>query len=90
MRGWAGNDALVGGAGNDTFVFESGDGSDTIEDFDPAEDRIDLRSFDLSGIDDSSLTITTGSVHTQITVGDDVSITLEGFTGTLVADDFIF
>ena len=89
LVGGFGDDTLFGGGGNDIFVFESGDGADAIEDFDPAADRIDLQSFDLSGIGDSGLTITTGSADTQITVGD-VSITLAGVTGDLVADDFIF
>lgn len=43
LDGGAGNDMLRGGAGADLFIFN--DGVDTIRNFDPAQDRIDLRSF---------------------------------------------
>ena len=41
------DDTLSGGAKSDQFVFQPEDGSssDTIQDFNPAEDRIDLRAF---------------------------------------------
>ena len=38
----AGNDTLTGGAGADTFVFSRDGEADTISDFDPLNDRIDL------------------------------------------------
>lgn len=37
-----GSDTLTGGAGADIFVFESDGQSDTVTDFNPAEDRFDL------------------------------------------------
>ena len=86
LVGGPGDDTLTGGDGEDEFVFEPGGGSDTITDFDPAEEEIVLFNFGLS-FDD--LIITTGTSDTLIEVGD-VSITLEGFMGTLVADDFYF
>lgn len=43
ITGLAGADRLTGGAGRDTFVYTSlRDGSDTITDFTPGTDRIDL------------------------------------------------
>ncbi|MBR1237406.1 VCBS domain-containing protein [Bradyrhizobium sp. AUGA SZCCT0182] len=38
-------DTLTGGAGADQFVFRVGDGNDTITDFKPGQDHIDLRAF---------------------------------------------
>lgn len=43
LNGGTGNDMLLGGAGADRFVFNSG--TDTIRDFNRAQDVIDLRSF---------------------------------------------
>ncbi|MGV6847913.1 MAG: M10 family metallopeptidase C-terminal domain-containing protein [Marinibacterium sp.] len=40
LEGGAGNDRLEGGGGADTFVFERG--HDTLVDFDPGKDRIEL------------------------------------------------
>ncbi len=40
-------DTLTGGAGADQFVFASHTGNDTITDFIPGQDRIDLHDFDL-------------------------------------------
>jgi Ca2+-binding RTX toxin-like protein len=48
LVGGAGNDLLTGGSGADTFVFSGSINSDTITDFNVAEDKLDLRSF---GID---------------------------------------
>jgi Ca2+-binding RTX toxin-like protein len=52
ITGRAGDDWMAGGGGRDTFVFNAGDGRDVIADFETsgaAVDRIDLRSFGLSG-----------------------------------------
>jgi serralysin len=46
----AGSDELEGGAGRDRFVMKSGGGLDTILDFTPGEDVLDLRSFDLTSL----------------------------------------
>ena len=90
LYGQAGDDTLTGGAGDDTFHFQSGYGSDKITDFTVDEDQIDLSAFLLSGINDSKLSITYGSNDTVITVDNNVTITLEGMTSTLDANDFIF
>jgi Domain of unknown function (DUF4347)/Bacterial Ig-like domain/RTX calcium-binding nonapeptide repeat (4 copies) len=45
LVGGMGNDMLTGGSGKDTFTFNSlNEGVDTIRDFSPTEDLIDLRS----------------------------------------------
>ena len=42
VSGTAGNNVLIGGGGADTFVYSVGGGIDTILDFAPAEDKIQL------------------------------------------------
>ena len=96
-----GDDTLTGGAGADTFAFLPGHGSDTITDFDTANDQIDLSQF--------TMVITWAQLSTKITTVTDPNdvnvvtgvqidlsdfgggtITLEGVTatGTLTAEMF--
>jgi Ca2+-binding RTX toxin-like protein len=42
LQDGAGTDTLTGGAGADIFVFASDGQTDTVTDFDPSEDRLDL------------------------------------------------
>ena len=42
LEGGGGEDRLIGGAGSDTFVFSTDEGIDTIEDFEPGIDNIQL------------------------------------------------
>ena len=90
LHGGEGNDALTGGNGSDTFIFGYDGGSDIIKDFSTTDDRIDLAHFNLTGINDSNLDISKSGSDTVITVDNDVAITLEGVTTTLVGNDFIF
>jgi Ca2+-binding RTX toxin-like protein len=46
LEGGTGNDELAGGGGSDTFEFDPGDGRDTIVDWTPGTDLIDLVDFD--------------------------------------------
>ena len=91
FTGNGGDDTLTGGGQVDHFVFTPGGGNDVITDFTQGEDVINLEAFNLSdGIND--LSITTGTSDTVISVSD-ITITLEGFTGTLVdgfSGDFAF
>ena len=91
LTGGPDNDILEGGANDDIFVFNSGDGSDTIFDFNTADDQIDLRSFDLTGFNDPKLSITSSGTDTVITVDNDVTIMLGNVTTAQVdADNFLF
>lgn len=92
------NDVLTGGAGADQFVFapEQTPSADTITDFAPGQDRIDLRLFsDVIGPDFNGWLSThaaqssTNPADTLISLGDD-TITLKDVTVTsLHAGDFI-
>jgi Ca2+-binding RTX toxin-like protein len=57
LTGGAGSDTLTGGSGNDIFVFNSLSGSDTISDWNTANDTLQFSSavFDASGV--SNVTI---------------------------------
>ena len=67
LVGGEGDDELTGGSGADTFYFWEDHGTDTIKDFNTAEDKIHLRCFDK--------TITWDQVSTKITtVTDENSI----------------
>ncbi|SLN15220.1 Poly(beta-D-mannuronate) C5 epimerase 5 [Aquimixticola soesokkakensis] len=47
----AGQDQLRGGAGSDLFVMARDDKGDTILDFDPAQDQIDLSAYGIHAVD---------------------------------------
>lgn len=87
LDGGAGTDRLRGDSGNDLFVFRQGHGRDTIMDFAPGEDRIQLRgtlrsfeSLDLREVNGGTLIDTGGG-----------QIYLETVTRSMLdADDFLF
>lgn len=72
LVGGAGSDTLYGGSSADTFVFRSGAGSDTIADFEPGVDVIDLTR---TGATSWSATLSAG--NTILTAGD-LTVTLTG------------
>ncbi|MGL1861375.1 MAG: hypothetical protein OCC46_02500 [Pseudodesulfovibrio sp.] len=72
LDGGVGNDVLTGGAGRDVFVFTEADGSDTITDFNPAEDVLRMEGAEYADFD---ARIENG--NTIIEFGETV-ITLEG------------
>ncbi len=51
IDGGQGDDVLGGGAGQDTFVYKSGGGTDTILDFDTAQDILDLTDLEITFAD---------------------------------------
>ncbi len=72
LDGGAGDDDLNGGAGNDTFVFSPGNGDDVIggtDGFAAADDRIDLRAFNLDA-DELKAAISVRAGNTVINLGD--------------------
>jgi Ca2+-binding RTX toxin-like protein len=86
------NDILTGGAKADQFVFnpEDGPSSDTITDFDVAEDHIDLRAF--SAIDGmADITVASQGSDTLITLEGNNTILLQHVHAANVqASHFIF
>jgi hypothetical protein len=90
-------DTLTGGAGADQFVFRTSDGPDTITDFAPGQDHIDLRAF--SAIDTANVadwlqshaaTSQANPADVLITVDADKSILLQNVAlGSLNTSDFI-
>lgn len=66
-----GQDMMQGGAGQDTFVFTEDGKSDTISDFDVANDTLDLSGFQLFRSIDQ-LTVTTTSTGAILTYNDEV------------------
>ena len=72
LNGGAGDDDFNGGAGNDTFVFSPGNGDDVIAadpGFAAADDRIDLRAFNLD-VDELKAAISVRAGNTVINLGD--------------------
>jgi VCBS repeat-containing protein len=90
-------DTLTGGAGADQFVFRTSDGPDTITDFAPGQDHIDLRAFlaiDSSNIGDwlssHAATSQANPADVLITVDADKSILLHNVAlNSLHTSDFI-
>ncbi|CAN5276996.1 hypothetical protein BH11PSE4_BH11PSE4_16710 [soil metagenome] len=85
-------DTMTGGAGNDQFVFGPGSGHDTITDFTPGQDHIDLSAFlatnDVAGWLSSH--VAQSGADTLITTGPDDVITLHNvLAASLHASDFI-
>jgi YVTN family beta-propeller protein len=102
MIGRQGNDTMWGDKGDDIFIFNPGDGLDTVKDFKPGQDKIDLSAFeDIDSFDDIVIEQQGGGgwwwwrhASTKIILDDDVDdpqeILLVGVkAGHLDADDFI-
>lgn len=89
LHGGAGNDMLRGGAGADLFVFN--DGSDTIRNFEPLQDRIDLRSFaDVDSWADVRGYLRQEAAYVTFRHGDDVLKIELTQLAALSSDDFIW
>ncbi|NGN43476.1 hypothetical protein G6N74_20605 [Mesorhizobium sp. CGMCC 1.15528] len=96
LIGMGGDDTLVGGAGSDTFAYIGREfGRDTIKDFVPGTDKIDLSALNVADFATLSRYITTDSLgNAVIKLGFGGSyewITLEGVSkASLGASSFIF
>lgn len=91
------SDTLTGGAGADQFVFTADSGEDTITDFRPGQDRIDLVDvlpFDAGNQGSFDAWLTSGQVvqqgaDTLITLGDDSILLSNVNRSSLHMNDFI-
>ncbi len=90
LIGGAGADLLTGGAGGDKFVYTSvRDLGDTITDFTPYADKLDLSAL-LASLGVSGNGVATGHVSFSDTVGGTVlSIDTDGSTGPAIARPFL-
>lgn len=90
-----GSDYVVGGAGADTFVYSDSDGNlqfDTIEDFEPGVDQIDLQAVASIG-DFAQLTAaaTASGPNLEIDLGNDNTLQLINVgLSSLNSNDFLF
>ncbi len=90
----SGADTLSGGSGADQFVFTWTSGSATVTDFTPsAGDQIELDGFGLTQFSQLAGHITQVGANTLVdltTFGAATAITLQNFSGTLTAQNFLF
>jgi Ca2+-binding RTX toxin-like protein len=91
-----GNDSLTGLSGSDNFVFSTNFGHDTIADFMPGSDHIDLRGLTAAVVNDSNIGTwltnhaTSNATDTFITLDSANVITLHNVSlGSLHVSDFI-
>ncbi|QAX32112.1 calcium-binding protein [Leisingera sp. NJS204] len=88
LEGGKGHDLLSGGGGEDVFVFARGHGRDTISDFRPGRDLIDLQGAAADGFADLDISRQDGGALILTGSG---RIFLEDLNpGRLDADDFLF
>ena len=71
LVGGPGNDTLFPGSGRDILVFGPEDGNDTVRNFDPFEDKIDLTAFNLQE----------DYIPTLVQAGEDTILTLVEING---------
>lgn len=90
LTGGDGDDIMTGGGGADVFVFTDEDfyDSNTITDFKSGVDQIDLSAINPEYI--GELQVTTTESGTTLSYYSWFEIELEGFTGSLGADDILF
>jgi Ca2+-binding RTX toxin-like protein len=89
LAGGAGNDTLFGAAGNDTFVFRAGLGQDTITDFTPGQDILDIGDGIFADATAALAAATASGNDTLITIDTNNSILLQNVTlANLHASDF--
>jgi Ca2+-binding RTX toxin-like protein len=78
LFGDSGDDTLTGGGGGDVFVFSTGDGFDTITDFNPLEDLLELHGFT------SVLSVQQAGADTLITLSPFQTVLLQGVQASSV------
>ncbi|MCB4458522.1 calcium-binding protein, partial [Leisingera sp. McT4-56] len=88
LNGGRGDDLLAGGAGADEFVFAAGHGRDTIADFTPGSDLINLGGTAAAGFQDLEIRGQDGG--TLIATGSGQIFLQDLLPEQLAADDFLF
>jgi Ca2+-binding RTX toxin-like protein len=89
LDGGSDNNFLTGGQGQDQFVYRSGSGRDTITDFRPGQDQIDLTSFGFLGF--SSFIASVGLNNNTIDFGNGNALVLSNTdVFSLSGSDFLF
>ena len=89
IRGGGGDDFLAGGAGDDIFVFGSSSGDDRIEDFNLAEDILQLADgVTIAGTAEQDAD-GNGALDTVATLSDGATVTLLGVSGLSDPDDLL-
>ena len=78
LWGYRGNDLLAGRGGADVFVFYHNDRHDTVLDFDPDQDTLELHLYPKHGSDWQDLDIQADGEDTVIRINYDNSLTLKG------------
>ncbi|MFN3294308.1 MAG: M10 family metallopeptidase C-terminal domain-containing protein, partial [Gemmobacter sp.] len=90
LIGAAGKDTMTGGKGADVFVLATGSGADTITDFTPGLDRLDLSGTVFTGFAQVQAALTSVSGGSLLTIGAD-SVMLPGLQpGALQPGDVLF
>jgi Ca2+-binding RTX toxin-like protein len=82
----AGSDTLTGGAGADVFIFDADGATDTVTDFDPALDRIDLSRIPML-YDPADVEIVTTASGAEIRVRGELMIVHSATGMPLLAED---
>lgn len=83
LKGGRGADILTGGSGADTFVIIKRTSSDTITDFDGAEDLIDVSELGLATLSDFRIS---GQGQSTVLTAGQVEIVLDGIDPTDLSD----
>ncbi len=89
--GVTGNDTLTGddfsgGSGSDIFVFGNGDGTDTITDFDPTEDKIGLVEGELTFEDIEIIEIEGNAAISVMSTGETLAV-LDSVEASAITED---
>jgi serralysin len=91
IAGNSGNNRLTGLRGNDIFVFREDFGNDTIVDFKPGKDRIDISAAtDIDSFAELKPFIRQKGSDVEIQLADDVILVRDTAKGDLHQGDFIF
>ena len=87
LNGGLGDDSLDGGSGADTFVFEANWGDDLVKGFGASTN--DVLDFTALQISRNDLAISRAGGDTIVAYNGN-TITIDGFTQSLLSDDFLF